>query len=151
LYKFLASLQWLLNEKKFMKNLKNSIFYFVITGGFTAIMYWILMKGKSLEFGKNLPKPVLNPNHWNDFLDSITHNFQHPLAVLLAQITTIILTARLFSWLFRKIGQPSVIGEIIAGIVLGPSLLGYYFPETFTALFPVASLGNIQFLSQMAR
>ncbi len=132
-----------------MKNLKNTVFYFVITGGFTAIMYWILMRGKSLEFGKNLPKPVLNPNHWNDFLDSITHNFQHPLAVLLAQITTIILTARLFSWLFRKIGQPSVIGEIIAGIVLGPSLLGYYFPETFTALFPVASLGNIQFLSQI--
>jgi Kef-type K+ transport system membrane component KefB len=29
---------------------------------------------------------------------------------------------------FQKIGQPSVIGEIIAGIVLGPSLLGLYFP-----------------------
>jgi Kef-type K+ transport system membrane component KefB len=33
-----------------------------------------------------------------------------------------------FGWVFKKIGQPTVIGEIIAGIVLGPSLLGMYFP-----------------------
>ncbi|HKO77203.1 MAG TPA: cation:proton antiporter, partial [Flavobacterium sp.] len=52
-------------------------------------------------------------------------------------------------WVFRKIGQPSVIGEIIAGIVLGPSLLGLYFPEFSQTLFPVASLGNLQFLSQI--
>jgi Kef-type K+ transport system membrane component KefB len=142
-------LQWFFTNPNVMKNFKNTIFYFVITGGFTTIMYWILIKGKSLEVGKNLTTPVLKSNHWDDFLIAINQNFQHPLAVLLAQITTIILTARLFSWLFRKIGQPSVIGEIIAGIVLGPSLLGYYFPEIFTALFPVASLGNIQFLSQI--
>ncbi len=142
-------MQWFFTNHNVMKNFKNTIFYFVITGGFTTIMYWILIKGKSLEVGKNLATPVLKSNHWDDFLIAINQNFQHPLAVLLAQITTIILTARLFSWLFRKIGQPSVIGEIIAGIVLGPSLLGYYFPEIFTALFPVASLGNIQFLSQI--
>lgn len=142
-------MQWFFTNPNVMKNFKNTIFYFVITGGFTTIMYWILIKGKSLEVGKNLATPVLKSNHWDDFLIAINQNFQHPLAVLLAQITTIILTARLFSWLFRKIGQPSVIGEIIAGIVLGPSLLGYYFPEIFTALFPVASLGNIQFLSQI--
>jgi Kef-type K+ transport system membrane component KefB len=41
---------------------------------------------------------------------------------------------------FQKIGQPSVIGEIIAGIVLGPSLLGLYFPEFSGVLFPAASL-----------
>jgi Kef-type K+ transport system membrane component KefB len=51
--------------------------------------------------------------------------------------------------MFRKIGQPSVIGEMIAGIVLGPSLVGMYFPEFSAALFPAASLGNLQFLSQI--
>jgi len=51
--------------------------------------------------------------------------------------------------LFRKIGQPSVIGEIIAGIFLGPSVVGMYFPEYSSLLFPVASLGNLQFLSQI--
>jgi Kef-type K+ transport system membrane component KefB len=68
---------------------------------------------------------------------------------LLLQIITIVLVARIFGWIFRKIGQPTVIGEIIAGIVLGPSLLGLYFPEVKEALFPVASLGILQMLSQV--
>src|SRR5690606_27077526 len=82
-------------------------------------------------------------------LDSMAHNLEHPLALLLAQIITIVLVARVFGWFFRKIGQPSVIGEIIAGIALGPSLFGMYFPELSEMLFPVASLGNLQFLSQI--
>jgi len=74
---------------------------------------------------------------------------EHPLAVLLAQIVTIIFVARFFGWVFKKIGQPTVIGEILAGIVLGPSLIGMYFPEFSAALFPVQSLGNLQFISQI--
>jgi Kef-type K+ transport system membrane component KefB len=132
-----------------MKNHRNTIFYFVVTGGFTALIYWILSKGKSLEIGKEILSPVTENGHWNDFLASLTQNLQHPLAILLAQIITIILVARFFGWVFRKIGQPSVIGEIIAGIVLGPSLLGLYFPEFSLTLFPVESLGNLQFLSQI--
>ena len=86
---------------------------------------------------------------WSEFLLSIEHNLKHPLAILLAQIITIIVVARFFGWMFRKIGQPTVIGEIIAGIVLGPSLVGFYFPDFSTALFPADSLGNLQFLSQI--
>nr|WP_315146226.1 cation:proton antiporter [uncultured Flavobacterium sp.] len=132
-----------------MKNNRNTIFYFVITGGFTALIYWILRKGKSLEIGKNYLRPVTEKGHWNDFAESLSQNLHHPLAILLAQIITIIVVARFCGWVFRKIGQPSVIGEIIAGIVLGPSLLGYYFPEYSIVLFPPQSLGNLQFLSQI--
>ena len=132
-----------------MKNNKNTIFYLVVIGGFTAFIYWMLSKGKSLEIGRNYLRPVTENGHWNDFSASLTQNLQHPLAILLAQIITIIIVARFFGWVFRKIGQPSVIGEIIAGIVLGPSLLGLYFPEFSLTLFPVESLGNLQFLSQI--
>jgi len=132
-----------------MKNHRNTIFYFVVTGGFTALIYWILKIGKSLEIGKNFIRPVTENGHWNDFIASLTLNLQHPLAILLAQIITIIIVARFFGWVFRKIGQPSVIGEIIAGIVLGPSLLGLYYPEFSIVLFPIESLGNLQFLSQI--
>ena len=132
-----------------MKNHKNTIFYFVVTGGFTALIYWILRLGKGLELHKKYIRPVVENGHWNDFIESMSNNLHHPLAILLAQIITIILVARFFGWVFRKIGQPSVIGEIIAGIVLGPSLLGLYFPEFSLTLFPVASLGNLQFLSQI--
>lgn len=132
-----------------MKNHRNTIFYFVVTGGFTALIYWIVGKGKDLEIGKKFLQPVIENGHWQDFTTSITLNLHHPLAILLAQISTIIVVARFFGWVFRKIGQPSVIGEIIAGIVLGPSLLGLYFPDISLDLFPVESLGNLQFLSQI--
>ena len=136
-------------KHKFMKNHRNTIFYFVVTGGFTALIYWIVGKGKDLEIGKKFIQPVIENEHWQDFTTSLTLNLHHPLAILLAQIITIIVVARFFGWVFRKIGQPSVIGEIIAGIVLGPSLLGLYFPEISVDLFPVESLGNLQFLSQI--
>lgn len=132
-----------------MKNFKNTFFYLIVTGGFTALIYWIISKGKFLETVKTA-SIVLNPSdHWNEFINSMIANFKDPLAILLAQIITIIIVARFFGWIFRKIGQPSVIGEIIAGIFLGPSLLGMYFPEFSMALFPVQSLGNLSFLSQI--
>ncbi|MBQ0907446.1 cation:proton antiporter [Flavobacterium sp. F-328] len=132
-----------------MKKYKNTIFYLIVTGCFSVLMYWIITKGKLLEATEVIEKPASGKGSWADFLISMQHNFQEPLAILLAQIVTIILVARFFGWVFRKIGQPSVIGEIIAGIVLGPSLLGMYFPEFSAILFPVASLGNLKFLSQI--
>jgi Kef-type K+ transport system membrane component KefB len=132
-----------------MKNYKNALFYFGITGGFTALMYWIIIQGKQLQASKTIITPVVEKNSWNAFLNAIQHNFQDPLAILLMQIITIIFVARIFGWVFKKIGQPTVIGEIIAGIALGPSLLGMYFPEFSGVLFPAESLGNLKFLSQI--
>jgi Kef-type K+ transport system membrane component KefB len=132
-----------------MKNFKNSFFYILIIGGFSALMYWIAVQGEKLEWNRNIEVVSSNLSQWDSFLESITHNIHHPLAILLAQIVTIILVARMFGWICKKIGQPSVIGEIIAGIVLGPSLFGMYFPEFSANLFPVESLGNLQFLSQI--
>jgi Kef-type K+ transport system membrane component KefB len=132
-----------------MKNYKNAAFYIAVTGGFTALMLWIIREGKHLEINKTILSSVVENGSWNDFLESMQHNLQDPLAILLAQIVTIIVVARFFGWVFKKIGQPTVIGEIIAGIVLGPSLLGMYFPEFSSTLFPVESLGNLKFLSQI--
>ena len=132
-----------------MNKFKNTIFYIAVTGGFTALIFWIVSKGKILETGRNVVSPTSNGDYFSQFTDSLTHNLQHPLAILLLQIITIIIVARVFGWIFRKIGQPSVIGEIIAGIFLGPSLVGMYFPEYSALLFPKESLGNLQFLSQI--
>lgn len=132
-----------------MQRFKNSFFYIGVIGGFTLLMYWIVQIGSKLEEGRNIIVPNTGNSQWKEFLNSLIYNFEHPLAILLAQIVTIILAARFFGWICSKIGQPTVIGEIIAGIVLGPSLIGYYFPEFFDVLFPVESLGNLQFLSQI--
>ena len=112
-------------------------------------MYRIVEQGKLLEVGRKIISPSSNDSQWVQFLSSLFHNLQHPLPLLLFQIITIILVARIFGWIFRKIGQPSVIGEIIAGIVLGPSLFGLYFPDLKESLFPADSLGNLQLLSQV--
>jgi Kef-type K+ transport system membrane component KefB len=57
--------------------------------------------------------------------------------------------AGLFRRLFRAIGQPPVMGEMIAGIVLGPSVLGLFFPQALSFLFPASSLETLRLLSQI--
>jgi Kef-type K+ transport system membrane component KefB len=132
-----------------LKKYKNTLFYLGVTSLFSVLIYWIIKQGKLLEFkGDNIASNSSNDS-WTDFINSMFHNFNDPLAILLAQIVMIILTARVFGLFFQKIGQPTVIGEIIAGIVLGPSLVGMYFPEFSAALFPEESLGNLKFLSQI--
>lgn len=112
-------------------------------------MYWIILMGIKLETGRNLKIPSSDKSQWGEFVDSLIKNLHHPLALLLAQIVTIIFVARIFGWICIKIKQPAVIGEMIAGIVMGPSLVGMYLPEFSAVLFPAESLGNLQFLSQI--
>lgn len=113
------------------------------------MMYWVVQQGSKLENGRKVIITETKVSHWDEFINSFVHNLHHPLAILLAQIVTIIFVARVLGWLFKRIGQPTVIGEIIAGIILGPSLIGFYFPQFTAALFPVHSLGNLQFISQI--
>ena len=132
-----------------LKKYKNTLFYLGVTSLFSVLIYWIIKQGKLLELKEGNVAINSGNDSWSDFINSMFHNFNDPLAILLAQIVMIILTARVFGWFFQKIGQPTVIGEIIAGIVLGPSLVGMYFPEFSAALFPEESLGNLKFLSQI--
>ncbi|CAM3058248.1 cation:proton antiporter [Chryseobacterium flavum] len=129
---------------------KNLIFYISTIAFFSCLMYWFFVEGKTLEIGENItPGKTTGSTMWENFTDSFLTNLHHPLALLLAQIVTIILVAKLFGWICIKLKQPSVIGEMIAGIVLGPSLFGLYFPELSAFIFPKESLPNLQFLSQI--
>jgi Kef-type K+ transport system membrane component KefB len=132
-----------------MKKFKNSFFYVTILVVFSGLIYSILLRGKTLEVGKVSNKIIEKHDYVNEFITSILQNVFHPLAILLAQIVTIIFVARFFGWVCRKIGQPTVIGEMLAGIALGPSLFGAYFPDLFPILFPQESIVNLKFLSQI--
>jgi Kef-type K+ transport system membrane component KefB len=81
--------------------------------------------------------------------DILGEALKAPLSLLLLQLIVIIGTARLFGVLFRLIGQPPVVGEIAAGIILGPSVLGALFPSASAALFPAASIQTITMLSNV--
>jgi len=132
-----------------MKKFRNSIFYAIVVAVFSAIIYWAMKNGKSLEANRVITEKASGKGQWQDFVDTLFHNLSHPLALLLVQIITILFVARFFAWICKKLGQPTVIGEMIAGIVLGPSLVGTFFPEYSALLFPPESLGNLQFLSQI--
>jgi Kef-type K+ transport system membrane component KefB len=71
------------------------------------------------------------------------------LVLLLLQIAVILAVCRLLHELCERIGQPPVIGEIIAGLLLGPSLFGWLAPDLFARLFPPASLPALNALSQI--
>lgn len=130
-----------------MSKFKQGFSYLTITSALIAFMYWIIFLGAKMEQG-DAPAAAAGDQS-ADFLGTIMHNFQHPLALLLAQIATIIVVARVFGWVCTKIKQPVVVGEMIAGIMLGPSFLGMHFPELLADLFPKQSLGNLQFISQI--
>lgn len=71
------------------------------------------------------------------------------MLLLLVQLAVIILAARLGGWLFRRFGQPRVVGEILAGLLLGPSCLGSLYPEGLHLLFPAESEPTLRTLGQL--
>jgi K+:H+ antiporter len=60
----------------------------------------------------------------------------HAILVLLLQLAGLLALARVLSELMRRLGQPAVIGELLAGIALGPTILGHYLPALSLAVFP---------------
>ncbi len=71
------------------------------------------------------------------------------LALLLGQIASILVVSRLLSVVMKWLGQPLVIAEMLAGIALGPSLLGWLWPAAYGALFPPPTLGGLKMLSEL--
>lgn len=71
------------------------------------------------------------------------------LLILVLQVAVILATCRVVAALFRRMGQPSVVGEMFAGILLGPSILGALAPRLEAFLFPASSLSNLNALSQI--
>ncbi len=73
----------------------------------------------------------------------------HGILLLLIQIGVVLVVARAVGYAFRLIKQPQVVGEMVAGIILGPSLLGWAAPGVSAAIFPAESLGVLATLSQV--
>jgi Kef-type K+ transport system membrane component KefB len=71
------------------------------------------------------------------------------LKLLFLQMAVILASARLMAAALRRVGQPEVIGEIVAGILLGPSFFGRISAPAMNSLFPATALGPLYALSQL--
>ena len=95
-----------------------------------VIGYWLLRnRGLTLTAAEPAPGQALfGPAGGAAHVDALTH-------VLLA-LVVVIVVARAIGSLFAYFAQPPVVGEILAGILLGPSLLGRFFPAAQAFLLP---------------
>jgi Kef-type K+ transport system membrane component KefB len=82
-------------------------------------------------------------------MHSSVHATETMLFLTLLQLIAMILAARLGNRLLRRLGQPGVIGEIVAGLLLGPSLFGHFFPGAAVFLFGAKPSEAIVVISQI--
>jgi Kef-type K+ transport system membrane component KefB/nucleotide-binding universal stress UspA family protein len=143
-----------------MKARRNFLFYIVTIGIFILLMYIVIDHGKVLQHDKLINLNAIGNSStdlhsggdttaFSRLMDELLLGMKHPLGVLIIQIVSIIAFSRIFGYFFNKIGQPTVIGEIVAGIILGPSFLGLFFPSVSAFIFPPDSLITLQYLSQI--
>ena len=70
---------------------------------------------------------------------------EHEVLVFLVQLALLVGVARIFGWLMKSVGQPAVVGELLAGVVLGPTLFGRVAPETFDWVFGEPTVTSVVF------
>lgn len=88
-----------------MRNYRNTMFYIGFTGGFSALIYWIISVGKGLETNRQIVAPVSVRDQWSEFIQAMLKNLQEPLAILLLQIITIILVAESLDGFLERSGS----------------------------------------------
>lgn len=118
-------------------------FYLLMLGAAIGLFFIIRRIGESLGPAPE-PAPgatIFNPGHAAHTSGSLLH-------VLIA-LPAIIITARLLGAVFRRLGQPPVMGEVIAGIMLGPSFLGQIWPQGAAFLLPAATAPLLQIIAQV--
>lgn len=134
------------------KGSRSLVYYLVMLLVFGGLMYFIIKEGEARQIQDAISVSNEVPHNLKEgfriFKDLLMHHVESSIGILLLQIIVILITCRLFGWLFSKMQQPTVIGEIVAGIILGPSVLGHLLPSVSTFLFPLDSLQNINMLSQ---
>jgi Kef-type K+ transport system membrane component KefB len=137
--------------------MKGILLYIAYVLLLAVMIFLVLQKGKTFEpvtksvvseYVIHPTKPVeIDPDR--SIFSQLKNNLKYPLSLLLTQIILILALSRILSETATRFKQPAVIGEIIAGIVLGPSIFGLLFPKSFDFIFPKDSIIYLHFLSQI--
>jgi Kef-type K+ transport system membrane component KefB len=136
---------------------KISLFYILMLVAVSAAIAGLLQLGSSLPVPQSASVEIHEKavtareqkSAFFGFVEGVRSNVDHPLSHLFIQLLVIVSVSRAVGKMFARLGQPEVIGEMAAGILLGPSLFGLLAPELFAAIFPKDSLGTLRLLSQI--
>lgn len=135
---------------------RTAIYYLVILVTVGAAIMGVLHLGASLPSPGPAPAAmaattpaVQGHSVLQSALASLAQNGSEPLSHLFLQLLVIIACSRLAGMAFKWAGQPAVVGEMVAGILLGPSLFGWAAPEAFQFTFAPSTLGTLKLMSQV--
>ena len=137
--------------------MKRFLFYFLVLTVFCLGIIVTLQQGRRLQASPSaiVASPVDTPGGLAgvgpsaSLVDNLRENLDDPLTRLFIQLILIIVAARLCGAVATLVRQPAVVGEMIAGILLGPSLLGWVYPDFFHFVFPASSFGTLRLFSQI--
>ena len=119
-----------------------SLFYVLTLLVVGAAIVGVIERGSSLPVPQ--PSVTATPGHQPPTGGPVEGPSQ-----LFLQLLVIIVAARLLGVIFTRLKQPAVVGEMAAGILLGPSLFGWLAPSAFAFVFPESTLATLRLLSQV--
>ncbi|XWS07591.1 hypothetical protein CRYUN_Cryun41cG0002200 [Craigia yunnanensis] len=90
--------------------------------------------------------PVISDGYFNQKADN--NIFRHPLIVLEIQLAVIFTLATIIHLFLRRYSLPRLLSEMLAGLILGPTVLGRFFPEISDVLFPQQSVKSLSTLTR---
>ena len=141
--------------------MKRTAQYFIVVSAVGLGIFFILRAGNQLAAPVLPPStesvsqiaPQLSGTHDYSFAASVESSLQNnandPLSRLILQLFVVIAVSYVIGWIFTRFGQPAVVGEMMAGVLLGPSVFGLLAPNAFQFVFAASSLGALRLFSQI--
>jgi Kef-type K+ transport system membrane component KefB len=140
---------------------RTAVYYFLMVTALGLGIFFILRTGNRLPApapqGATQSGYQITPHHTetDDYSfstaveSSLRDNANDPLTRLFLQLFVITSVSYLIGWIFTRFGQAAVVGEMMAGVFLGPSVFGLLAPTAFQFVFATSSLGSLRLLSQI--
>ena len=139
--------------------MQRTALYYLIIVGLAALGLFLILRAGDRTYGQVSPfkassaiatgQPGVTPTEGHSFATHLRESAADPLSRFFLQLFAVITVSYSFGWLLTRYGQPAVVGEMLAGIVLGPSLFGLIFPGAFQFVFAASALEPLRLLSQV--
>lgn len=133
-----------------MANSKKALYFIAALALCMLILACFLATGTQLQADKGIQGSThIQVDYVENFKHTLKDNMLSPISLFLLQLVIIVAATKITGYLFKKLGMPGIVGEIVAGIALGPSLLGAIFPAYIHYVFPKGSTEDLNLFSRL--